>query len=47
MVLDTMPEMAGAIALYMHYGFVETAAYWAHPAERAVFMEKPLSLTGS
>jgi putative acetyltransferase len=47
MVLDTMPEMAGALALYREYGFVETTPYWGHPAERAVFLERPLGLTGS
>jgi putative acetyltransferase len=47
MVLDTMPEMAGAIAIYREYGFVETAAYWEHPAKRAVFMERSLGLTDS
>lgn len=43
MVLDTLPEMAGAIALYRKYGFVATAPYWGHPAEHAVFLEKPLA----
>lgn len=47
MVLDTMPEMTGAIALYGEYGFVVTAPYWGHPADRAVFMERSLGLTGS
>jgi carbonic anhydrase len=43
MVLDSMPEMAGALTLYREFGFVETTPYWAHPAERAVFMERPLA----
>ncbi len=43
MVLDTMPEMAGAVALYRACGFVVTAPYWDHPAGRAVFMERALS----
>ena len=47
MVLDTMPEMAGALSLYREYGFVETTPYWAHPAERAVFMERRLANWGS
>jgi len=47
MVLDTMPEMAGAVALYRDFGFVEAAPYWDHPAARAVFLERPLDLTGS
>jgi ribosomal protein S18 acetylase RimI-like enzyme len=46
MVLDTMPEMAGALALYREYGFAETTPYWGHPAERAVFMERPLGIEG-
>jgi putative acetyltransferase len=28
MVLDTLPEMADAVALYRRCGFVETARYW-------------------
>ena len=47
MVLDTMPEMAGALALYREYGFFETTPYWGHPAERAVFMERPLGNEGT
>jgi hypothetical protein len=27
MVLDSMPKMAGALALYREYGFVEMAPY--------------------
>jgi putative acetyltransferase len=46
MVLDTMPEMSGALGLYREYGFIETTPYWAHPAERAVFMERPLGSEG-
>ena len=42
MVLDTFPEMAGALGLYREYGFVETISYWEHPIGRAVFMERPL-----
>lgn len=47
MVLDTMPDMAGAIALYKEQEFVECGQYWDHPAERAVFMERPLGPTDS
>jgi putative acetyltransferase len=43
MVLDTMPEMAQAIALYQKHGFVETDPYWDDPTKRAVFMERPLA----
>jgi putative acetyltransferase len=47
MVLDTMPEMAGALALYREFGFVETISYWANPAGRAVFLERPLGDEGT
>jgi putative acetyltransferase len=40
MVLDSLPEMQGALALYRRYGFVETAPYWGHPTGHAIFMEK-------
>ena len=40
MVLDTVPEMAGAIALYRGHGFVETAPYRDFPVARTVYMEK-------
>jgi GNAT superfamily N-acetyltransferase len=43
MVLDTLPEMAGALALYRASGFVETAPYWDCPVERTVFLAKRLS----
>lgn len=42
MVLDTQPEMAGALALYRAFGFVETSPYWDCPVERTVFLEKRL-----
>ena len=44
MVLDSLPEMAGALALYRGRGFVDAAPYWGHPTDHAVFME--LSLGG-
>ena len=44
MVLDTLPEMAEAIALYQNFGFHETAPYWSHPTPQAVFMQKPLGI---
>jgi putative acetyltransferase len=47
MVLDTMPEMAGAVALYRECGFAGADRYWDHPADRAVFMERPLGRAGS
>jgi carbonic anhydrase len=43
MVLDTLPEMLGAIALYRSFGFVETSPYWDCPVERAIFMERWLT----
>ena len=42
MVLDTLPEMAGAIALYRRHGFVETARYWDCPVERTIYLESLL-----
>ena len=47
MVLDSLPEMAGAFALYRQHGFVETAPYWGHPTGHAIFMERSLGLPGS
>jgi ribosomal protein S18 acetylase RimI-like enzyme len=43
MILDTVPEMAAAIALYRSFGFVDTAPYWQSPVEKTVYMEKELS----
>ncbi len=43
MVLDSLPEMASAIALYRAFGFVEAGRYWDNPIERAVYLEKDLS----
>ncbi len=43
MVLDTVPEMADAIALYRSFGFVETSPYWDCPVERTIFMERALA----
>ena len=43
MVLDTLREMFGAIALYRSVGFVETSPYWDCPVERAIFMERWLT----
>ena len=42
MVLDTLPEMGAAIALYEGFGFVATAPYWGHPTAHAVFMARAL-----
>ena len=42
MLLDTLPEMAGAIRLYRELGFVETDRYWDNPINRTIYMEKTL-----
>jgi hypothetical protein len=46
MVLDTLPEMAGALALYRACGFVATAPYWDCPVERTIFLERRLAGRG-
>jgi ribosomal protein S18 acetylase RimI-like enzyme len=46
MVLDTLPEMAGALALYRRHGFVETAPYWDCPVERTIYLERRLAGVG-
>jgi ribosomal protein S18 acetylase RimI-like enzyme len=49
MVLDTVPEMAGAVSLYRRTGFTETDRYWDHPGASAIFMamELPARLGGA
>ena len=42
MMLDTVPEMAGALALYREEGFVETTRYWDNPIEETIYLEKVL-----
>lgn len=42
-VLDTVPEMAAAIALYQSFGFAETAPYWNCPVERTIYLERTLA----
>jgi putative acetyltransferase len=42
MVLDSVPEMSAALALYRSFGFVEIAPYYEHAIERTVYMEKVL-----
>ena len=44
MVLDTMPEMTGALALYRQQGFVETTRYWDNSIDRTVYLEKWLGV---
>jgi putative acetyltransferase len=38
-VLDTLPTMTAAIAMYRKIGFVSTKPYWFHPVARALFFE--------
>jgi len=40
MVLDTVPEMNGAIALERRQGFVDTTRYWDCPIEQTIYLEK-------
>jgi len=42
MVLDTIPEMAVALAMYRSLGFTETAPYWNSPDPRTVYLMKDL-----
>ena len=42
MVLDTLPEMSSAIALYRVFGLESIDSYWDHPAAGAVFMARSL-----
>jgi ribosomal protein S18 acetylase RimI-like enzyme len=42
LVLDTLPEMQGALGLYRSFGFVEADPYWDSPVERTIYLEKPL-----
>jgi putative acetyltransferase len=44
MVLDSLPEMADAIALYRRLGFVDSVRYWNNPVERAIYLEKSLGV---
>jgi putative acetyltransferase len=46
MVLDTLPEMVGALALYRGLGFTETAPYWDCPVERTLYLERRLAVVG-
>ena len=38
-VLDTLPNMKAAIAIYRGMGFVPIRPYWAHPYPDALFFE--------
>jgi putative acetyltransferase len=42
MVLDTLPEMTGALLVYRSLGFTETGRYWDNPIGRTIFLEKAL-----
>jgi GNAT superfamily N-acetyltransferase len=45
MLLDTVPVMTEAIALYRSLGFVETSPYWDGPVDRTIYLERPLGAT--
>jgi ribosomal protein S18 acetylase RimI-like enzyme len=38
-VLDTLPTMTAAIAIYRSMGFAPIGAYWSHPVEGALFFQ--------
>lgn len=38
MVLDTLPDMTGALHLYRSYGFIPVPPYYPSPVEQTVFM---------
>jgi GNAT superfamily N-acetyltransferase len=42
MMLDTLPEMTEALALYASLGFTQVPAYWDHPVAGARFFARPL-----
>jgi GNAT superfamily N-acetyltransferase len=46
MLLDTVPVMTEAIALYRSLGFVETSPYWDGPVDRTIYLAKPLGGQG-
>jgi hypothetical protein len=43
MVLDALPEMAGAIALYRAFGFVDFSPSCRSPIERTIYLERSLT----
>jgi putative acetyltransferase len=47
MVLDTLPEMPEAIALYRALGFVDNPPHWDCPVARTIFLRKTLRPAGA
>ncbi|MEJ1156981.1 GNAT family N-acetyltransferase [Prosthecomicrobium sp. N25] len=43
MLLDTLPSMTGALALYARHGFTTTEAYYDTPVAGTIFLEKDLA----
>lgn len=42
MLLDTLPGLATAVAMYRRYGFQETEKYYDNPITNAIYLKLPL-----